>query len=89
MTLLRCLACWLLLVGAAGANEVPAVAVPTPQWPPAEVTIVNFGSQNPQCKAWTNACVLCLRTAEGPTVCSTPGIACTPVEISCLDPKEP
>ena len=61
-------------------------AVPAPEVPASEITLHNYGVKNPECKAWSNACALCARAADGSTSCSTPGIACTPVDIVCLEP---
>ena len=35
------------------------------------------------CLEWTDACVVCNRTPQGPA-CSTPGIACEPAPPRCL-----
>lgn len=48
-----------------------------------------FGTQNPSCAAWTDACVTCTAAGEGPAACSTPGIACTPGPITCTGQKAP
>jgi hypothetical protein len=37
----------------------------------------------PTCAEWTDGCVVCQRTEQGPA-CSTPGIACVPREQQCL-----
>ena len=37
----------------------------------------------PACAEWTDGCVVCQRTAQGPA-CSTPGIACTRGALQCL-----
>ena len=35
------------------------------------------------CAEWTDGCVVCLRTPQGPA-CSTPGIACVQGPMRCL-----
>ena len=37
----------------------------------------------PTCSEWSDGCVVCQRTAQGPS-CSTPGIACVRSEPRCL-----
>jgi hypothetical protein len=37
----------------------------------------------PTCAEWTNGCIVCQRTEQGPA-CSTPGIACVPRAPECL-----
>jgi hypothetical protein len=38
---------------------------------------------DPACAEWTDGCVVCQRTAQGPA-CSMPGIACTRRDQQCL-----
>jgi hypothetical protein len=38
---------------------------------------------DPACAEWTDGCVVCQRTAQGPA-CSMPGIACTRNTQQCL-----
>jgi hypothetical protein len=44
--------------------------------------VVAYGDHNADCLEWSDGCVVCAREADGPH-CSTPGIACQPVEIAC------
>jgi hypothetical protein len=64
-----------VLVGAlaagGGREEVaPPVAAASPD-------------KDPACAEWTDGCVVCRRTPQGPA-CSTPGIACTRGPLTCL-----
>ena len=38
---------------------------------------------DPACAEWTDGCIVCQRTAQGPA-CSMPGIACTRKDQQCL-----
>ena len=75
----------LLLATQVHAEDAPVLPAPIP----AEITLGTFPFAHPECKAWTNACALCRRDGIGKTVCSTSGIACTPIDIVCTDPKAP
>ena len=77
-----------LIAAAAQADDAPVPPVAPPPVPP-EITLYNFGANSPACQAWTNACQICTRLPDGKTGCSTPGIACTPVEPVCAAPKLP
>ena len=83
--MIHLLALILLLAIPAQAEDAPVLPVPMP----AEITLGTFPFAHPECKAWTNACALCRRDSDGKTVCSTSGIACTPVDIVCTDAKAP
>ena len=54
-----------------------------------------YGTKNPDCLEWTDACAVCKRGDDGTAACSTPGIACTPQPIECkaqkadATPKQP
>ena len=50
---------------------------------PREVTVVSFGASNAACQRWGDACVICLRGADGAAKCSTPGIACVAGPVVC------
>ena len=83
-----------LALALCAALTVPACAEEGPIPPPAPTQpfIVeehpgNFGTLHPEGTAWTNACALCTRTPDGKAVCSTPGIACTPVETTCTESR--
>ena len=80
-----------VLAGMAAAEDsVPVpVPVPAPEIPASEITLYNFGVKNPECKVWGNSCALCTRAADASTLCSTPGIACTPADVACLEPEAP
>ena len=86
----------LLLANPARADDAaPAPLVPESTVAPEikiapEITLGTFAIAHPECKAWTNACTLCKRGGDDMTVCSTPGIACTPAtDILCTDPTTP
>lgn len=83
-----------LAIAVLAVLNVPACAQENPIPPPApplplvvEEHLGNFGALHPECIAWSNACALCTRTPEGKAICSTPGIACTPVETACTETK--
>jgi hypothetical protein len=38
--------------------------------------------KDPACAEWTDGCIVCQRTPQGPA-CSTPGIACTRGPLAC------
>jgi hypothetical protein len=42
-----------------------------------------LADRDPTCAEWTDGCVTCLRTPQGPS-CSTPGIACVRGALECL-----
>ncbi len=47
------------------------------------VSIQGYGRQNPECRAWTDGCVLCTSDGGGHSQCSTPGIACQARGLTC------
>ena len=81
----------LRLQSAAPADEAAAPTKPA-------LTLQNFGRSNADCLEWTNSCAVCRRLAGRPAragrpwsrrgavkfACSTPGIACLPGELVCL-----
>ena len=70
----------LALVVALGCVVLAVVAVavvPTPE------SALTDASPGPTCAEWTDGCVICLRTPQGPA-CSTPGIACVKGPMRCL-----
>jgi hypothetical protein len=80
---------WALL--GLGLAIMPAAAddpAPAPKAGGAELGAVQaFGSQNPTCVEWSDACFICRRGEDGSVSCSTAGIACTPQEIVCRQHK--
>lgn len=50
-------------------------------------SVLAFGVSHSECEEWTDGCVICARGADG-VHCSTPGIACQPVETSCKRPAQ-
>ena len=42
-----------------------------------------FADRDPTCAEWTDGCITCQRTPQGPA-CSTPGIACVRETLQCL-----
>ena len=67
------LALGIVLGTVALAHLLPAKSVPGP---------ASF-DREPTCAEWTDGCIVCQRTEQGPA-CSTPGIACVPREQQCL-----
>jgi hypothetical protein len=61
-------------------------ATPLPQ--PAQVTVHNYGEQNPECNEWTNGCQICRKGEAGQVACSTPGFACQPGGVTCRAKKK-
>ena len=73
------------------ALAFPAAAEETqtqdkPASPPPEAVLA-FGASHPECEEWTDGCVVCARGADVVN-CSTPGIACQPVETICKRPMK-
>jgi hypothetical protein len=66
-------------VGAEGSKleDQPASA--------ARAAVIAFGARHPDCREWTDGCVICIRGAEAAN-CSTPGIACQPDATICTNP---
>ena len=65
------------------ANFAPAARVASP--PPASRAsraALPSPDQDPACREWTDACVVCVRGTEGVS-CSTPGIACVREAAQC------
>ena len=50
---------------------------------PALMGVQSFGAANAACQRWGDACVICLRGADGAAKCSTPGIACVAGPVVC------
>ena len=46
-----------------------------PGAPPHPAAVPLRAEDDPRCQEWTDGCVVCQRTPQGPA-CSTPGIAC-------------
>ena len=67
------LALGIVLGTVALAHVLPAATSPAP---------ASF-DREPTCAEWTDGCVVCQRTEQGPA-CSTPGIACVPREQQCM-----
>jgi hypothetical protein len=63
----------------AAADESEQSAKPAS--PERELAIA-FGGSHPECQEWTDGCMVCKRVGEK-VACSTPGIACQPVETVC------
>ena len=70
-----------LLASPAFADEPRAPKMPKPD--PAPVSAQAWGVANPTCLEWTDACLVCARSASGAINCSTPGPACQPKRLSC------
>lgn len=72
-----------------GAEAADPASPAAPETPPPSMQA--FGLVNARCLEWTDACLVCRRLDRGPgkdaseqeIICSTPGIACLPVEIRC------
>ena len=70
---------------------LPAMAedlAPAPTMPGDPGAVQAFGSQNPTCLEWTDACFICRRAEDASINCSTAGIACTPQSIVCRRHKD-
>ena len=67
----------------AAAFSLSAVGAGAQDAPPAS-SLQSYAAQNAQCLEWTDACGVCKRDEAGAAHCSTPGIACQPVEIACV-----
>ena len=52
--------------------------------PKEQASLQSFGVANPTCMEWSDGCAVCKRDES--MHCSTPGIACLPVEIACRAP---
>jgi hypothetical protein len=62
----------------------PACAATASETAPAEAKpVAAFGDDHPDCFSWSDGCVICRKQPGGDVACSTPGIACLPVEPSC------
>ena len=61
------------LSGMAFAQNTPVQAYPT---------------KDPDCLAWSDGCVICARDEQAKSHCSTPGIACIPVAVTCRVSKK-
>lgn len=73
-----------LLSGAVGAlAEDPPRSGKPAEVPANNDTVHGYGTIDPDCLAWSNGCVICARDEKGLSHCSTPGIACIPVDVSC------
>jgi hypothetical protein len=70
------------------AAMAPAAAETTPVDPAQreELSLQGFGAKNATCVEWSDSCATCRRDSDGAAHCSTPGIACLPVEITCKTP---
>ena len=64
-----------------------AVAEDAPAPASADIPVQAYGATDLACVAWTDSCQLCLRTPDNRTVCSTPGIVCTPGPLVCTRKK--
>ena len=52
-------------------------------------SMLGFGHREKLCLAWSDGCVICLRSESGGAVCSNIGIACQPKDIRCTRQQEP
>jgi hypothetical protein len=68
----------------AGAEESKTADKPAVT-PPAAV--LAFGAGHPECQEWSDGCVICAR-GDDSVNCSTPGIACQPIEAFCKRPAK-
>lgn len=66
-----------LLAGAARADDASVA----PDMKAEETIVQAWGRAHPTCGEWSDGCVVCTQAG-----CSTPGVACTPREISCARP---
>jgi hypothetical protein len=68
----------------ARAEDAKPEENPAPAPPEA---VLAFGASHPECQEWTDGCVICARGVDVVN-CSTPGIACLPVETVCKRPAK-
>ncbi len=54
-----------------------------PSAPAKNDTVHGYAQTAPDCLAWSDGCVICARDEKSAPHCSTPGIACIPVAVSC------
>lgn len=47
-----------------------------------------YGAAHPDCRAWSDACIVCQKQDGEDPACSTAGIACAPAAPKCLEPPE-
>ena len=59
-----------------------AAAEPTPA---TERPVQDFSEAEPQCREWADGCIVCRKSADGDTACSTPGAACVPKRPACAE----
>jgi hypothetical protein len=69
----------LALAFPAGAYESRSEEKPAS---PETEAVIAFGVSHPECREWTDGCVICTRGSDA-LHCSTPGIACQPGETVC------
>jgi hypothetical protein len=88
MRLVAAIAILLALAFPAAAEDARPDEKPeeTPVHEPTEAVLA-FGVSHPECQEWTDSCVICARGADAVN-CSTPGIACLPVETVCKRPPK-
>ncbi len=67
-----------LFAATARADVTPA---PSPE---EQANLQSFAASHPACLEWSDGCAACKR--DSAVHCSTPGIACQPVEIECKAP---
>jgi hypothetical protein len=79
MRLVAAVAILFALAFPAGADDAKPDEKPEPA--PSEAVLA-FDVSHPECQEWSDGCVICAR-GDDVVNCSTPGIACQPVETVC------
>jgi hypothetical protein len=77
----------LAIVGAGAFRAAVADGAPTAGPAPATQSMLGYGDGHAECRSWSDGCAVCLRQGDGEPGCSTPGIACLPKPVACLDPE--
>jgi hypothetical protein len=84
---LRFLPLFAVLAIACGGEATLAEEAASSKPPVAETTsprdLETYGEADATCLEWSNGCQVCRRQPEGGWGCSTPGIACVPVAVTC------
>ena len=82
MRLVAAVAILFALAFPAGAEDAKSEEKPAPS-----EAVLAFGVSHPECQEWSDGCVICARGVDVVN-CSTPGIACLPVETVCKRPAK-
>ncbi len=67
--------------------DAPAQANGAGQKGPGHAGVHGYGHERADCAEWSDGCVVCRRSGEQETACSTAGVACTPGDAVCRKAK--